>query len=128
MSRHIDFYYVLGNLSSAASGNKKFGLFAPVKVSLGDSFYLTAVIARPAEGETIRLELPDGFVFGKNEKAEKEIKQQNVDYTQLSWLVFACKQTDSATLQAILNPGDKREKIKIKVEPVGITRPGGVCP
>ncbi len=127
-ARRVVSYYGLGNLSSSASGNKKLGLFAPGNVHEGDLFYITAVVAQPQPGETLRLQLPDGLVLDKKEKAEKAVPFGNTDFTQVSWLVQACKAGEKLKIETSLSPGSIKEAILLKVEALGITRPGGACP
>lgn len=91
-------------------------------------FYITAVVAQPQPGETLRLQLPDGLVLDKKEKAEKSVPFGNTDFTQVSWLVQACKAGEKLKIETSLSPGSIKEAILLKVEALGITRPGGACP
>jgi DNA-directed RNA polymerase subunit RPC12/RpoP len=130
--REIVFYYGLGDLSSRASGNPEIGLFAPRKVLEGEVFYLSAVVATPdnsdLDGVTVRLDLPEELRLLDGEDAEKSVEGVGEPYTQVSWLVQACRPGKSVTLTVYLEPQGVSETWTLTVEPVGITRPGGVCP
>jgi hypothetical protein len=121
-------YYGLGKISSAASGNQKLGLFGPARVRAGDPFYLTAVIATPTGEETVQIILPEGFQLAEGEPAQKAVGGVGQPYTQVSWMVYACVQKDSADIKVTLGPGAVAEIWTLAVDPVGITRPGGTCP
>ena len=127
-SRTILVYYGLGSISSTTTGNRKLGLFAPASVNEGDKFYLTAVIADPSSGETISLALPENLALAPGESATRPLEASSAGFTQVSWLVQACRRGDNVQLQAHLEPGGVSEFWTIDIQPVGITRPGGACP
>lgn len=127
-SRTVVTYYGLGSISSTSSGNRKLGLFAPSSVSEGERFYLTAVVMNPASGETVTLVLPENLALAPGETATRVLSESSAGFTQVSWLLQACKRTDGSPLQVHLEPGSVTETWNLEIEPVGITRPGGACP
>lgn len=131
-SRIIVTYYGLGNISSIASGNTKLGLAAASsRVRQGETFYLSAIVSAPSGKETIRVELPDELRLAAGETNEKPVEGGGTPgqaYTQVSWQLIACKPASDIQIKVILQPGDVTETWDLTIDPVSLTRSGGVCP
>ena len=127
-TRTITTYYGLGSISSPNDETARLGLLGPNTVREGETFYLTAAIAQPQSGETVEIKLPDMLRLEADETALKNIEPTSAGYTQVSWLVRACKSAEDAAIQVILQPFNQTENWTFDIQTVGITRPGGVCP
>ncbi len=126
--RTIVTYYGLGNISSVASGNKKLSLSAAFKVRQGESFYVSAIVAQPYGIETISIHLPKELRLVEGEVSEKTVEDAGQPYTQVSWLVQACKPATEVKIEVVLQPGEVVETWSLAIDPISLTRSGGICP
>lgn len=114
-SRRIVTFYGLGGISSTETGNTALSLTFNPQVMEGELFWIVAMIANPVEGQSLRLDLPNGLALTAGETAEKTLTFTAGDgYTQVSWLVEAQRAT-SDTVKVTLLPDALTEEQAITV-------------
>ncbi len=93
-SRSIITFYGLGGISSTETGNPALSLTFNPQIPEGELFWIVAMVANPAETQSLRLDLPDGLALAAGETSEKAVTFTAGDgYTQVSWLVEAQRAT-----------------------------------
>jgi hypothetical protein len=122
-ARTIVVFYGLGGISSTETHNPTLSLTFAGRVNEGDSFWVVAMVVDPVEGQSLRLELPDGLGLVPGETVEKAvIAAPGNTYTQVSWLVEASRAIGDSTIRVTLVPDGLTEEQSITVLGKGITR------
>lgn len=120
-TRTIITYYGLGGISSTETGNVSLSLTFSQVVRQGDTFWVTALITAPQEGQTVHLELPAGLTLAAGYGPDQPVTP-GADYTQVSWQVVAEAPLDDGPITATLQPDGITESQSITVQAMGITR------
>jgi hypothetical protein len=117
--REVGFAYGLGSVSSGEGGGKLAvtvgGSFTP-----GGEFTVTAYVQNPARGQTVTLEVPDGFAMLGDEKQavpplEPDASSRN---SPVTWKVKAGPKTGTYTLTVRSSTGaTQTQRVKIKSRP-----------
>lgn len=118
-SREVGFTYGMGYLAGGQSGGK-------LALTAGGSFLprgeltVTAYVGNPQQGQTITLNLPDGFEFVEDE-AKKAVPPSGAAsrISPVTWKVKAASRTGEFTFEAETSNGLK-QKHDIRIRPRGI--------
>jgi hypothetical protein len=120
-NRVIITYYGLGGISSTETGNVSLSLTFSRIVRQGDTFWVTALVAKPQTGQMVKLDLPAGLALASGYRAEQAVTPGG-DYTQVSWQVIAEAPLNNGAVTVTLQPTGIKESQSITVQPKGITR------
>jgi hypothetical protein len=122
-SRSIVTFYGLGGISSTSSGNATLSLAFARQVTVGDSFWIVAMVVNPTDGQTLQLTLPEGLTLIDGHTTEKPVTFSPGDhYTQISWLARAEQNMVDGVVQVTLLPDAVSEQQTITVTSRGVTR------
>jgi hypothetical protein len=122
-SRRIVAFYGLGAISSTESGNPSLSLTFARQATVGDSFWIVAIVFNPVEGQNLQLTLPSGLSLVEGHTAEKSVVFDFDDYfTQVSWLVRANDIVENGEIVVTLWPNSFSETQTVTVTSRGITR------
>lgn len=122
-SRTIVTFYGLGAISSTSSGNPSLSLTFARQVTVGNSFWVVAMVVNPVDGQTVRLNLPPGLSLSAGHTAEQDVVFNPDDhFTQISWLVTANETLENGRIEVILYPDEASEAQTITVVGRGVTR------
>ena len=120
-TRTIITYYGLGSISSTESGNVSLSLTFNRTVRQDDTFWITALVTAPQDGQTVQLDLPEGLMFADSYGPELAVTPGG-DYTQVSWQVIAGAPLEDGLITATLQPDGVTESQSITVQARSITR------
>jgi len=113
--RTVGFAYGLGSVSTSAGG--QLGLSARGSVQEGDEFTLSALVPNPRSGQTVTLELPEGFklIEGNPTQAVPPLSDAVASHTSaVTWRIQAPNRDGTFTLGVTSSTGlSQSQKIRV---------------
>jgi hypothetical protein len=88
---------------------------APKTSAAAKAFWVSALIRNPKSGQTVELQLPNGFEFSNGQVARQAVSDAK-SYHQVNWLIKSAKRTaGDQKLQLVLEPEHRVEAATVTI-------------
>ncbi|HEX5270602.1 MAG TPA: hypothetical protein VFW33_08960, partial [Gemmataceae bacterium] len=112
-TRKMAFTYGLNTVSGVGGGDGKLALTSGGSTRPGGEFTVTAYVKDAADGQVVKLTLPEGFSFVKGHEAEKTVETGG-QLAQVSWRVRSGPREGEFTLEASSGGARATRSVRIR--------------